>query len=86
MNNTKKTTKTSFSIIEKKLIDEIIELAPDIQKTLYKLIKAGNSELYASEFPKLNPVLFLLSEFIRRTKIVAKIPDKQEGGFVPITK
>lgn len=61
-----KEQRLSLSSIEKRLLSEIIQTAPDIERVIYRLMKVGSGGINLKEYPKINPVIFLLSEFGKR--------------------
>lgn len=67
MKKTEKPQRLYFTSTEKNLISELAATAPAVLISLQKLIKAGNGEIYFKDFRKINLLIFLLSEFEKRT-------------------
>lgn len=67
MKKPEKPQRLYFTTTEKNLLSELTATAPAVLVSLQKLIKAGNGEMYFKDFPKINLLIFLLSEFAKRT-------------------
>ena len=69
MKKSKKTHPLALTIIEKRLLSQIITNAPALVLTFERLIKTGQGEIYYTDAAKVNLMLFLLTEFANRPQI-----------------
>ena len=67
MKKSEKQQTITFSSTEKNLLIELASTAPAALLSLQKLIKGGSPEMYFKESPRINLLLFLLTEFTKRS-------------------
>lgn len=70
MTKSKKSQRISFSNTETNLLIELAAIAPAALLSLQRLIKGGSAEMYFKESPRINLLLFLLTEFTKRSVLV----------------